>query len=790
MRTGISTAGATHPLFGALFEELEARGVDWCLLRGGEELDSLDGDLDLLVAPHHLDRLRGVLDTFGFVPVPAWGCGSHRAFVAYEAGEDRWAKVDVVTRIDFGRRHELRTGAAAAVLERRGRQGPVRAAAPEDAFWALLLHCLLDDRSIGRHGSRLRELAAVATLDSPLARRVWSADRLLACARTGAWDELLAVAPELGRRWAWRRAHEAVPLAAVNRVLRKLSKLQVALRRRGLSVALLGPDGAGKSTLAEGLVASFYHPVRSLYGGLYPAGSGTRRPRGLRLVRQLSRLRSRELVARWHRARGRLVIFDRHPYDALSARPGLARRSRLRRRLLARSCSAPDLVVLLDLAGEDAFARKGEHSPEALEKQRRRYRELASRLPSVVTVDAGREADEVRRLVTALVWRRYAAHRRVRRASHVHAHGGVQVLERDRIGMADGPRGLALEDLAQQRPLSLVRLLEHGARDAGEGEAELAVVGRQRRPLVLEGVLHPVGDLDRVHVLDRDLGSVVADHQEEAVEGHTIGGGGEDELRWHVGTQLPLEQRQGAAGKPPEAAWTADARGGVGATGQQRDSEPVAAPDPLTHVWKLAQMPVPEPHGLGDPVHAAPAGGDVDPLVAHVRGTVRREGEQRLSLAALRPAGRDDADPFVQERGGVQRQHAVREHGEIEDRDQERHRGQSALADDFDLAADSVERELDARGRLVPAAQDEEGVVGEGGVVQAEVAETAAQRQPVDEAEDDVGLPSERAPELAELPTDGGDVPCVRVDQPDPSQPVEVEIDQLVVGGGHGERRR
>ncbi|HEX4930116.1 MAG TPA: hypothetical protein VFV62_05335, partial [Gaiellaceae bacterium] len=494
-----------HPFFAALFEELEAGGVQWCLLRGEAELDSLDGDLDLLVAPAHLGRLRGILEAFGFVPVPTWGCGSHRAFVAYEAGEDRWAKVDVVTRIDLGRRHELRTGSAAAVLQRSRLQGQLRTAAPEDAFWALLLHCLLDDRSIGRHGSRLGELASEATPDSPVARRVWSAERLLACARAGAWDELVALAPELGRRWALRRAYEAVPVAIGNRALQKLSKVQVALRRRGLSVALLGPDGAGKSTLAAGLAASFYHPARSLYGGLHPASARTRLPRGLRLVRQLSRLRSRALLARWHRARGRLVVFDRHPFDALAARPGLARRSRLRRRLLARSCPAPDLVVLLDLPGEDAFARKGEHGPEALEEQRRRYRELAGRLPSAVTVDAGREADEVRRVVTDLVWRRYAEHRRPRRASHVLVHGGVQILERDRVGMADRARGLALEDLAQQRPLSLVRLLEHGARRAGEGEAELAVVGREGRPLVPEGVGDPVGDVERVHLVDRDL---------------------------------------------------------------------------------------------------------------------------------------------------------------------------------------------------------------------------------------------------------------------------------------------
>ena len=38
--------------------------------------------------------------------------------------------------------------------------------------------------------------------------------------------------------------------------------------RKGLTVALLGPDGVGKSTLLAGLAASYPVPVRQIYMGM------------------------------------------------------------------------------------------------------------------------------------------------------------------------------------------------------------------------------------------------------------------------------------------------------------------------------------------------------------------------------------------------------------------------------------------------------------------------------------------------------------------------------------------
>lgn len=180
----------------------------------------------------------------------------------------------------------------------------------------------------------------------------------------------------------------------------------------GLVVALLGPDGAGKSTLTAAVGSSFILPVREFYAGLYPADRRRFKQPGLATVALLLRLWRLAIGATWERRRGRLVLFDRYAYDArLPLPPSAGRRTRTRRALLARSLPTPDLVVVLDAPAEVLMGRRAEHSIEVVEAQRRRYAELSRTVPDGVIVDASADADTVRRTVTALIWGRYVASR-------------------------------------------------------------------------------------------------------------------------------------------------------------------------------------------------------------------------------------------------------------------------------------------------------------------------------------------------------------------------------------------
>src|SRR5215210_4713129 len=111
-----ATPAAIHPTAAAVFEALEQAGVRWCLLRGEGRLEAPPHDVDLLVAPADLARMANAVRPLGFIPVPTWGRGSHRFFVAYLPSFDDWFVLDVVTELAYGPGYAMRTGAAEGCL--------------------------------------------------------------------------------------------------------------------------------------------------------------------------------------------------------------------------------------------------------------------------------------------------------------------------------------------------------------------------------------------------------------------------------------------------------------------------------------------------------------------------------------------------------------------------------------------------------------------------------------------------------------------------------------------------
>jgi thymidylate kinase len=411
---------APHRILARAFTALDRAGIGWCLLRGEADLDRPEQEVDLLVDPGDGGRLAAVLGALGFVEQPAWGRGTHRPFVAYDATDDAWSKLDVVTQLDFGHRSEIETGVAGACLARRQRIGDVAMLADDDRFWALLLHCILDRGDVPeRHAGPLRRMAAGASNGGPLAAWFeahappgWDDARVASLARQGAWRALANLGTEVQTAIGSRGGAGARRIK--RSALRRLTKVRTAVLQPGLSVALLGADGVGKSTMASELARTFFIPVRSVYMGLYGLGPGGRAPQGLagRVMRQWIGYAR----ATYHRRRGRLVVYDRFGYDVLlrtSRRAGF--RSRVRRWILVHAIPSPDVAMLLDAPAEVLAGRKDEHELDELQSLRHAYLALAQRIDLPV-VQADRAPDEVRRELTALIWQRYLD-RSLRRAA-------------------------------------------------------------------------------------------------------------------------------------------------------------------------------------------------------------------------------------------------------------------------------------------------------------------------------------------------------------------------------------
>lgn len=209
------------------------------------------------------------------------------------------------------------------------------------------------------------------------------------------------------------------------------------------TVALIGPDGSGKSTIARRVVIALPVTARYLYMGVNLESSSemlpttrlvllAKRRRGQRpditarvaaspvgrtdgpaTVRGLVRIGAwmaeewyRALLAERARRRGQVVIFDRHffcDYYASDVRPVVAGdrsarqalASRIHGAVLRRWYPRPDVTFLLDAPAEILFARKGEGTLQSIEQLRADYRALADVLPAFSIVDVDRSIDSV-----------------------------------------------------------------------------------------------------------------------------------------------------------------------------------------------------------------------------------------------------------------------------------------------------------------------------------------------------------------------------------------------------------
>ena len=212
------------------------------------------------------------------------------------------------------------------------------------------------------------------------------------------------------------------------------------MARTRLTVALVGPDGAGKSTISARLrQADLPAPVTTIYMGvnleastlmlpttrlllavkrarggrpdlvasslrdvgeapLPPSGRGAALRSSARLAVWMTEEWLRQLVALGHGLRGRIVVFDRHFYlDYYHAdvenrrRRGVA--ERLHGWMLERVYPKPELVIMLDAPAEVLHARKPEATVAWLERRRQQYLELAPLVPQFVVVDVDRPLD-------------------------------------------------------------------------------------------------------------------------------------------------------------------------------------------------------------------------------------------------------------------------------------------------------------------------------------------------------------------------------------------------------------
>jgi hypothetical protein len=400
-----------------LFQGLNRAGISWCLLRPLPRPEVASGDIDLLVQQGQLQAACAAGCAAGFTRVPGHSHG--RNLLRYSPSLPGWLWIHLVDELSFGPFYRLQTGAEATCLSRVDSANEVRRLHPADEFWVTILHCLLDKGVIvPRHRDRLRDLAVTMDQAGPVESIVgsvspagWTAERMVQSASRGEWLELEQMAPSLLESWSHRGPVRPAP-GLLRRIRGGIAYRLRRWHRRGIGVALLGPDGAGKTTLATEIERGFIFPVRLVYMGLTGGSLGRvsriRIP-GVVLAGTLVVLWWRYLFAIYLRSRGNLVVFDRYIYDAAVPTPyPLSWPRRVSRWLAGHACPAPDLVLVLNAPGEVMFQRKRAYTAEKLEDWRRHFLALQRRVPELEVVDTTRPLDVVVPEVIERIWHRYA----------------------------------------------------------------------------------------------------------------------------------------------------------------------------------------------------------------------------------------------------------------------------------------------------------------------------------------------------------------------------------------------
>lgn len=393
----------------AYFRELAARAIPAVILHGYEKLPAHgDSDLDYAVPPRALARLpevqRALAAQHGWqlVHVIEPALSASRSVLVQRDDPAQCLQLDACGDFVESGCFVLSSKTLLAAAQPRGF---FHVPAPAVEFGYLL----------GKAACKRRLVAL------PRLRELWRSDP------AGAERMFATLAGEPGAtlpQWLERTAAEWEALEATIRQRRRfgpalrLRELARAARRiarpAGLHLAVLGPDGAGKSTLIERctppLLKIFrrqrtihFRPRLGAPASTAPVAEPHAQPSRGRIASVLKVLYyfldcwAGHILRVWPAlVRNELVIFDRTFADMLVD----PRRYRLRGgagwiRLLARLLPQPALTLILDAPADTIHARKPELPRGEIERQLAALRAQAEAAPSHVLIPADAPADAV-----------------------------------------------------------------------------------------------------------------------------------------------------------------------------------------------------------------------------------------------------------------------------------------------------------------------------------------------------------------------------------------------------------
>lgn len=417
-----------------LFESLDDNAIRYCVLHSWEGLPAeLTSDLDIAVHPedaHKLPKVFHSLQGRGYLPVQSLNYSVRANYFVFfwrDKKETSSVALDIILE---HRRGGLLISSGEALVSGRRKHGIFWIPSPESEFLYLLAKKSCKGSASARQASRLKHLVEQIGSQTAehLSGRLFLGKAKVRAVRACANGQLNQVLGAI-KGQTWKTSLMRNPVAFAGYIFsdagRRISRW---LKPTGYWIAIMGPDGAGKSTIIANTVETvgpafrrhtlFHWRPGFLYGR--KDHTVTDRPHGeeLRgnwssilklLVYVLDYWLGYWLLIRPMLAKSGLVVFDRYFDDLLID----ARRYRYGGpqwvvRIFRRLIPKPGLLLVLDAPEHVILARKQELAPSELHRQRQSYAEYQASIPGSRLVDASPDIQQVSAEVAGIILERLA----------------------------------------------------------------------------------------------------------------------------------------------------------------------------------------------------------------------------------------------------------------------------------------------------------------------------------------------------------------------------------------------
>jgi len=427
------------------FHSLMQRNVMYCVLRNYELLpENIENDIDMLVLPEHkavfesciMDSAKATGWTLLMRPI-------RHGYTAYWFQSDisgDYVHFDAWTKIAW---KGLRWANEAEVLSRRVRRDQFYIPCASDEACISLIKDLIQVGIIkGKYKPGINSVVINSRTIFTNALQ-WGfgnklAIRLCDLIERDDWVTCVKLKNSMRRSVLWQSVLRN-PLEPILSVLCFLGSYMRSLvfNRTGIFVALIGPDGSGKTTIAEGLVKSMnklfpaplyyhgrffflpdlrniYNVMRRMFGRkpvkLSPSGFntlGNMQPHTkLRVCMYLFYYFWDYILGYWVigniRTKGQLLIFDRYFYDYLIQQQ-YAFMPKMLARLMLLLIPKPDIILYLKCEPAVIHQRKPELSVAAIKQQQLVCDSLAQTLANVFTVQTASMPQETLKIINIII---------------------------------------------------------------------------------------------------------------------------------------------------------------------------------------------------------------------------------------------------------------------------------------------------------------------------------------------------------------------------------------------------